>query len=46
MICGIVWYADTSMDATGNISRGIAIFFTIEEFRTIDRVPAVNVSVK
>jgi hypothetical protein len=45
-ICGMMWYADTSIEATGNISRGIAIFFTIDELRMIERVPAVNVSVK
>ncbi len=45
-ICGNVWYAETSIEATGNISRGIAIFFTSALFRTIERVPAVNVSVK
>ena len=44
--CGIVWKAETSIEATGNISRGIAIFLTIALLRTIDRVPAVNVSVK
>src|SRR3712207_4548003 len=38
--------ADTIVAATGNISRGIAIFRTMALFRTIDRVPELNVSVK
>ena len=33
----------TSIEATGNISRGIAIFRTIALFRTIERVPALIV---
>ena len=38
--------AETSIDATGNISRGIAIFCTSALLRTIERVPALKVSVK
>ena len=38
--------AETSIEATGNISRGIAIFCTSALLRTIDRVPALNVSLK
>ncbi len=45
-ICGTTWYSETSIDATGNISRGIAFFCTSARFRTIERVPALNVSVK
>ena len=41
-----MWKAETSIDATGNISRGIAIFCTSALLRTIERVPALNVSVK
>ena len=43
---GITWKAETSIEATGNISRGIAIFLRIALLRTIDRVPEPNVSVK
>ena len=43
---GNTWYAETSIEATGNISRGTAIFWTTWRFRTIERVPAVKVSVK
>ena len=45
-ICGKTWKSDTSIDATGNISRGSGSFTTIVLLRTIDRVPAVKVSVK
>ncbi len=34
------------MVATGNISRGIAIFTTSALLRMIDRVPALKVSLK
>ena len=34
------------MDATGNISRGTAIFCTSDLLRTIERVPAFIVSMK
>ena len=34
------------MEATGNISRGTAIFRTRDLLRTIERVPAPKVSVK
>ncbi len=43
---GTTWKAETIIDATGNISRGIDIFFTIALLRTIERVPAPKVSVK
>ena len=44
--CGNESIADTMTAATGNISRGIAILRTIALFRTIERVPEENVSVK
>ena len=40
--CGPTWNAETSIEATGNISRGIAIFCTSALLRTIERVPALN----
>ena len=44
--CGTTWNRDTSIEATGNISRGTAIFCTSDLLRTIDRVPAFIVSTK
>ena len=44
--CGPTWNAETSIDATGNISRGSAIFCTSDWLRTIERVPALTVSLK
>ena len=39
-------WSETSMEATGNISRGTAIFCTTPRLRTIERVPDWKVSVK
>ena len=39
------WYAETSSEASGKVSRGIALFCSSEALRTIDRVPAAMVSV-
>ena len=44
--CGPMWNAETSIEATGNISRGSAIFCTSCRLRTIERVPALAVSLK
>ncbi len=44
--CGKALIAETITDATGNISRGMAIFRTMALLRTIERVPEENVSVK
>ncbi len=44
--CGMVWYAATSIAATGKISRGIRIFWTRALFCQIDRVPPLQVSLK
>ncbi len=44
--CGKELIAETMIEATGNISRGIAIFRTIALLRMIERVPVENVSVK
>ena len=44
--CGPTWNTETSIEATGNISRGIAIFCTSALLRTIERVPALKVSLK
>jgi hypothetical protein len=43
---GPMWKAETIIEATGNISRGTAIFDTRPLLRRIERVPALNVSVK
>ncbi len=45
-ICGSVWYAATSIEATGKISRGIRIFLTRALFCQIERVPPAQVSPK
>ena len=43
---GSVWYAATSIEATGKISRGIRIFLTRALFCQIERVPPAQVSPK
>ena len=42
---GIMWYIDTSTDATGNISRGRLILRTSALFFNTDLVPEVRQSV-
>ena len=41
-----MWYAATSIEATGKISRGIRIFCTSALFCQIERVPPFQVSPK
>ena len=44
--CGATWNSETIIEATGNISLGSAIFRINALLRTIERVPALKVSVK
>ena len=44
--CGIACHSDTSIEATGNISRGIAILVMTPLLDSSERVPAVTDSVK
>ena len=46
MSCGTACHSDTSIDATGNISRGIAILPMTPLLDSSERVPAVTDSVK
>ena len=44
--CGIVCHSETSIEATGNISRGIAILPMTPRLDSSEWVPAVTDSVK